>query len=92
MEYLTSLIIILLISIGLLKNRKIEYKRILKVLILAFIVGVIWDTIAIYRGWWSFPDHYIFIGLIPLEDYLFMIIVPLFIIGIYEYFESGKNA
>ncbi|NVM21747.1 MAG: lycopene cyclase domain-containing protein [Desulfobacterales bacterium] len=48
-------------------------------MLLFFIVGVAWDHFAIYRGHWAFPGDGILgihLGLMPLEEYLFIIVVP----------------
>ncbi|MBI2134086.1 lycopene cyclase domain-containing protein [Candidatus Woesearchaeota archaeon] len=52
----------------------------LEITFLFFFVGVIWDTFAIWRGHWAFPagsNVGIVIGLMPLEEYLFALVVPL---------------
>ena len=58
---------------------------------LFFIIGTIWDTFAIMRGHWTFPSENnlgIVLGVIPLEEYLFILIVPYFIITIYKLIDS----
>jgi len=53
--------------------------------ILFFVVGVILDSFAIWRGYWNFGELMgITIGFMPLEEYLFMIIFPYFIITLYR--------
>ena len=91
MEYLIILIVLLLISIFLehkfhihiYKSRK---ERILIPLIF-LVVGTIWDSLAIWRGHWSFNGPGLIgikIGFMPLEEYLFAIIVPYFILTTYR--------
>lgn len=61
-------------------------ERVIVVLIF-FIIGVVWDSYAIWRGHWSFGDTGltgITIGLMPLEEYLFILIVPFWIITTYK--------
>ena len=56
-----------------------------------FLFGIVWDSLAILRGHWSFPVDKtlgITIGLMPLEEYLFILIIPYFIITIYKLFDS----
>ena len=51
-----------------------------------FVVGIIWDQYAVLRGHWIYPGKGtlgLFIGKIPLEDYIFMIIVPYAILVAY---------
>lgn len=52
-----------------------------------FLIGVIWDTYAIYRNHWIFIDENLLgikIGLMPLEEYLFILIVPFCILTYYK--------
>lgn len=56
-----------------------------------FIFGTLWDTITIYRGGWIIPVEKtlgITIGLMPLEDYLFMLIGPYLVITIYKLIDN----
>ena len=58
---------------------------------LFFIIGVLWDSFAIWRGHWLFPAEKnlgIVIGLMPIEEYLFALIIPYFIITIYKIIDS----
>ncbi|MFB6166838.1 MAG: lycopene cyclase domain-containing protein [Candidatus Nanohaloarchaea archaeon] len=51
-----------------------------------FIVGVAWDTYAIMNGHWSFSGDALVgvrIGVMPLEEYLFILIVPFWILTVY---------
>ena len=55
--------------------------------ILFFLVGVIWDTYAVASKQWIFPGKGLIgwkIGLLPLEEYLFFLIVPFWILTIYK--------
>lgn len=52
-----------------------------------FVVGVAWDTVAILRGHWSFNSEHLVgvtIGVMPLEEYLFILIVPFWILTTYR--------
>lgn len=52
-----------------------------------FIVGVLWDHFAIYRGHWSFGETGLLgikIGLMPLEEYLFVLIIPFWILTLFR--------
>ncbi|OGY93831.1 MAG: hypothetical protein A2406_00560 [Candidatus Komeilibacteria bacterium RIFOXYC1_FULL_37_11] len=94
-EYLIILLIVLGITIWLEKTCHLQLfntkkERVIITLVL-FLIGVAWDTFAIYRGHWLFlPEKNlgITIGLMPLEEYLFMLIQPYFIITIYKLVES----
>ena len=73
-----------LILLYLLRDR-IKLKKLAIALFLLFIVGVIWDQISVRLGIWSFSQDKILGNLfgIPIEEYLFIIFVPLFTITIY---------
>ena len=73
-----------LILLYLLRDR-IKLKKLAVALFLLFIVGVIWDQISVRLGIWSFSQDKILGNLfgIPIEEYLFIIFVPLFTITIY---------
>lgn len=52
-----------------------------------FAVGTLWDLYALSRGHWQFPGPGlvgVHIGPLPLEEYLFMFIVPFWIITVYR--------
>ena len=94
-EYLIILIVLLIVALVLEKTHRIHLyhnrKERLEITGLFFIIGVIWDTFAIWRGHWVFPagnNLGIVIGLMPLEEYLFALIVPYFIITIYKIMDS----
>ena len=88
-EYLILLIVIFLITLFLefkfrVKLYSTRKERII-IPILFFVVGVILDSFAIWRGYWNFGELMgITIGFMPLEEYLFMIIFPYFIITLYR--------
>ncbi|MBW2972623.1 lycopene cyclase domain-containing protein [Candidatus Woesearchaeota archaeon] len=91
MEYLVLLLVALVITIFLEWQYKVHlyHSRKERLIITAvfFVVGVAWDTFAIFRGHWEFPGTGMIgvkIGLMPLEEYLFMLIIPFFIITVYK--------
>ena len=91
MEYLSILICFLLLAIFLewkfrvhLYNSKKE--RIITTLII-FVIGSVWDTYAVSREHWVFPGNGLIgvkIGLLPIEEYLFFLIMPFLAITIYK--------
>ncbi|MFC1622232.1 lycopene cyclase domain-containing protein [Patescibacteria group bacterium] len=90
MEYFLILIFFALLGFTLEKMHHIHLyhnrKERLIVVGIFFVIGVIWDTFAIWRGHWLFPDNKtigIKIGLMPLEEYLFILVVPYTLITIY---------
>lgn len=91
MNYLFILILLFLSAVfiewryhfHLYKTRK---ERFLIILIF-FVIGVIWDTYAIKNGHWSFPESGtlgITIGVMPLEEYLFILIIPFWVVTVYK--------
>jgi len=55
--------------------------------ILLLVIGGLWDTYAILRGYWSFREQFfigINIGVMPLEEYLFMLIIPFLVLVLYR--------
>lgn len=91
MEYLLILIGLLLISIFLdwkyhMRLYDSRKERIL-IPIIFLVIGTLWDSFAIWRGHWSFEGSGLVgikIGLMPLEEYLFILIIPYFILTIYK--------
>jgi lycopene cyclase domain-containing protein len=95
LEYLIILFIIFIVTfileianhIHLYCNRRER----LEIIGLFLLVGVIWDTFAIWRGHWIFPAGKtlgIKIGLMPLEEYFFILIIPYFILTVYKLIDS----
>ena len=91
MEYLVILISVFLISISLKLKYNIQLFNsakegmLLAVLLLA--IGGLWDSYAILRGYWSFNRQFfigISIGVMPLEEYLFMLIIPFLVLVLYR--------
>ena len=73
-----------LILLYLLRDR-INKKNLVITLFFLFIVGVIWDQISVRMGIWSFSDNKIIGNIfgIPIEEYIFIIFVPLFSITVF---------
>ena len=91
MEYLATLIFVFLVSISLKLKYKIQLfnsvKEGLLLAILLLVIGGLWDTYAILRGYWSFREQFfigINIGVMPLEEYLFMLIIPFLVLVLYR--------
>ncbi len=54
---------------------------------ITFVVGMIWDSLAITRGHWSFGADYLLGikgGILPLEEYFFFIIFPYALLVLYK--------
>ena len=64
---------------------KINFKNLIISLFILFIIGIIWDQLSVRLGIWSFSDSKIIGNLfgMPIEEYLFIIFVPLLVITVY---------
>jgi len=56
-----------------------------------FILGMLWDYYAVLRGHWVYPGtgligFYVF-G-VPIEDFLFMLVVPYAILVLYKFYDT----
>lgn len=91
-EYLIILLIILFLTILIQKRNKIinhkDKRQSIYLIMIFFVIGVVWDHFAIWRGHWIFPKESnvgIKIGLMPIEEYLFIFIIPYFVITTYNF-------
>jgi len=85
LEYLFLLVSILLICIIVNLRFKLQIfessKQAVVVLASLFVIGSVLDSFAVLRGYWSYNEKKNFfvrikIGVLPLEEYLFMIVIP----------------
>jgi lycopene cyclase domain-containing protein len=90
-EYLIILLGLLVVTIFLHKKFHLKIfetkKQMYVFFFIEYIIGIIWDSYAIFRGHWFYPKSGvlgIFIGNMPLEDYFFILIVPYFSLVIYK--------
>lgn len=81
-----------LILLYLLRDR-INFKNPIISLFILFVLGVIWDQISFKLGIWSFSDDKIIGNLfgIPMEEYIFIIFVPLLVITVYTLINKSSN-
>ena len=59
-----------------------------------FVIGSALDSLALVRGYWSYQQQFLVgvtIGLMPLEEYLFMLITPLLTITVFRLTQTGKR-
>lgn len=91
MEYLFIEIILFIIFYFIQRYYKVKIfrnkKQFIVFWILIFLFGIGWDQYAVIRGHWLYPGKgilNIFIGRIPLEDYIFMILIPYGILVAYQ--------
>ncbi len=97
-EYLLSLTILLFIALILKVKYKIKIFKSLKETVffylIIFFVGTIWDNFAVWRGHWFYPGKGIlgiFIGLIPLEDYVFAIITSYTVLVLHKVIQKMSS-
>lgn len=94
-EYALILLSLLLVTVFLHRRYKVKIFRSKSHLLISYaillLVGISWDHFAIARGHWYFNEEFLLgvhLGLIPIEEYAFMIIVPYFGIVIYKLTEK----
>ncbi len=94
-EYLAILVFLLCVALFLEKNFHLHLyknrKERLEITFLFFVIGVVWDHFAIWRGHWFFPEGSnlgIKIGLMPIEEYVFILVIPYFVVTVYKLFDS----
>ncbi len=90
LEYLLILISVFLICLAAKWKFKLQLFRSTReafvVMFSLFAIGSAWDSFAIYRGYWSYNRQFyvgISLGLMPLEEYLFMLVVPFLTFVVY---------
>lgn len=81
--YLAALILKFKFKVKVFKN----IKETIAFYSIVLILGTIWDNFAVFRGHWFYPGKGIvgiFIGLVPIEDYLFAFISAYFLLVLYK--------
>ena len=75
-----------IVLLVILKNR-IKMKNLAFSLFILFIIGIVWDQISVRLGIWSFSQDKIIGNLlgIPIEEYIFIIFVPLLVITVFVF-------
>lgn len=94
-EYAIILIIFLILSVFLHFHYKVKLfksnSQLLIFYVVILILGIIWDRCAIWRGHWSFGNKFLMgprLGLMPIEEYAFGIVMPYFGLVIYRVVEK----
>jgi lycopene cyclase domain-containing protein len=60
-----------------------------------FVIGVAWDSISTIEKTWVYPGNGligIWIGVLPIEEYLFSLVVPFWILIVYKVLEAKLSA
>jgi lycopene cyclase domain-containing protein len=90
-EYALILLALLTITVFLHRRFKVKLFRspshslVFWMIILA--VGIAWDQFAISRGHWSFGEEFLLglrLGWMPIEEYVFILIVGYFALAVYQ--------
>jgi lycopene cyclase domain-containing protein len=91
LEYLVELISVFLVCVAIKWRFKLQLFHSIREALIVFVsllvIGSIWDSFAISRGYWSIKEEFLVginIGLMPLEEYIFMLIIPLLTLVIYK--------
>lgn len=94
-EYLIILVIILVVTFFLHKCFRVKIFNSKRHLLfywgVSLLIATIWDQFAIYRGHWSFNQEYLLgikIGYMPIEEFLFVIVVGFFALTFYKITEE----
>jgi lycopene cyclase domain-containing protein len=97
MEYLVLLIFIFLVCIAAKLGYKVRLFKSKKHAALTmsslFVIGSAIDSFALLRGYWSFSQEFLVgvtVGVMPLEEYLFVIVIPLLTITVYRLVSGAK--
>lgn len=70
-------------------------KERLLITLIFFVIGVAWDSISTILKIWIYPGNGligIWIGVLPLEEYLFSLIVPFWILTVYRVLEAKHKS
>ena len=98
MEYFLLEVILIFAHVGIHAFSKVRlFKTRLQMLIFwvaSFSIGVVWDHFAIWRGHWIYPQDKMLginIGLMPIEDYVFIFLVCYAVILAFKISEKIAN-
>ena len=95
MEYLIGLISVFLVCTAM----KLRYnlrlfksaKEGLLVMGSLFVIGSVWDSFAVLRGYWNYREQFLVgirIGVMPLEEYLFVLVIPFLTLVVHRIVEK----
>ncbi len=89
MEYLAALIALLAATLLLQRVFRVRpYATVREgalTTVITFAVGVAWDSVATLRGHWTIASDRtigLTVGVLPIEEYLFMLVVPYFVLTV----------
>jgi len=95
MEYLIAILLFLAVTLIIKWKFKIKLynsnKQAILLMLFFLIIGVLADSFAVWRGYWVFYEPYvlgIYIGFLPIEEYLLFLVAPFFGITMYKIFQK----
>ena len=98
LEYLLVLIFVLLVCAVVKWRLKLvlfnSFKEAFAVTVSLFVIGSVLDSFAVFRGYWNYDNDFLVgvnIGLLPLEEYLFMLVIPFLTLTVYAVAKRKKH-
>ena len=97
-EYFLILIVLLVMTIILHRISRVKIYNskghFLALNLIVLAISTVWDQYAIYRGHWSFGKEFLLgpkIGFMPVEEFLFVLILSYFGLVLYKILEKRFN-
>ncbi len=97
-DYLITLCIMAAISLLIYIRYEVELFKNIKHTFAIFgifiVVGYVWDTFGVRRRFWTYPDGHnigLMVGGLPVEEYMFYIVIPFFIIVLYRAISKAET-
>lgn len=98
MEYLLFLVSVFLACLAVKLKRKLRLfesaKEAVQVVGSLLIIGTALDSFALLRGYWIFDEKFLVgikIGFMPLEEYLFMMVIPFLTLAVYRLVRAEQD-
>jgi lycopene cyclase domain-containing protein len=91
LEYLVILVFVFFVCLAIKWKFNLKLFHSIRETLIVFgsllVFGSIWDSFAIFRGYWIYDRKFLVgvtIGFMPLEEYLFMIVIPFLTLVVYN--------
>ena len=94
MEYLITELILIIAAFIIHKYHKLRFfdtkKHMIAFWSVAYIIGILWDNFALWRGHWIYPAGEVigYFGLMPIEDYIFIFVITYYTLVFYHLFNK----